>query len=122
MSKENDTPSLAATALAATAAAEAATRKPVLRSVTLQEPIQRGEQTITRVDVRKPRAGELMGVQLAMLVAMDVGALTTVLPRVTLPTLLPQDVANLDPADLLALGMEVSGFFVTQAELASLPA
>jgi hypothetical protein len=90
--------------------------------VPLDEPIRRGEQTIDGVTLRKPRAGELRGVQLAQLMMMDVAALQTVLPRITTPTLTAHDVGNLDPADLMELALKVQGFFMTKAERESLPA
>jgi hypothetical protein len=90
--------------------------------VPLDEPIRRGEQTIEGVTLRKPRAGELRGVQLAQLMMMDVAALQTVLPRITTPTLTAHDVGNLDPADLMELALKVQGFFMTKAERESLPA
>lgn len=90
--------------------------------VPLDEPIQRGEQIIEGVTLRKPRSGELRGVQLAQLMQLDVASLQTVLPRITQPILTPQDVANLDPADLLSIAGVMAGFFLTKAERASLPA
>jgi hypothetical protein len=84
-------------------------------TITLEEPLQRGTQTITEVTVRKPKAGELRGTQLVNLLHMDVAALETVLPRITQPTLTKADVANLDPADLTQFGVEVSGFLLTRA-------
>lgn len=84
-------------------------------AITLDTPIQRGEQTITTVTVRKPAAGELRGVALTDLIQMDVAALTKVIPRVTTPTLLEQDVARMDPADLLQLGTEIAGFLLPKA-------
>jgi hypothetical protein len=81
-------------------------------TVTLDEPITRGTQVITHVTVRRPRAGELRGVQLVNLLQMDVGSLQTVLPRVTVPTLTGPEVQNLAPADLVQLGTEVAGFLL----------
>lgn len=89
-------------------------------TVTLDEPIVRGDQKITSVTVRKPAAGELRGISLADLLKLDVGALHTVLPRITAPTLTTQDVAQMDVADLAQLGSEVVGFFLTKADRASL--
>jgi hypothetical protein len=84
-------------------------------TITLEEPIERGTQTITHVTVRKPKSGELRGTQLVNLLHMDVAALEVVLPRITQPTLTKADVANLDPADLTQFGVEVSGFLLTRA-------
>lgn len=84
--------------------------------ITLDEPIKRGEQTITEVRLRKPKAGELRGTQLVNLLHMDIGALETVLPRITMPTLTKHEVANLDPADITQFGTELSGFLLTKAK------
>lgn len=84
-------------------------------SVTLETPIKRGDTTIDSVAVRKPQSAELRGVSLQDLVTLEVGSLIRVLPRVTLPTLLPQEVEQMDPADLLALGAEVVGFLMPAA-------
>ncbi|WAC70791.1 phage tail assembly protein [Roseateles sp. SL47] len=84
-------------------------------SITLDQPIQRGDQTITTVELRKPRAGELRGVSLFDLVRMDVSAAQTVLPRITIPTLTRQEVDGLDPADLFQLAAEVSAFLSPKA-------
>lgn len=98
--------------------------KPTTVTVTLEYPIQRGEQKITAITLRRPRAGELRGVKLMDLLQMDVAALHVVLPRVTSPVLTAHDVAALEPADMMQLGAEVSGFFMTKAaaEAAGLPA
>ena len=39
-----------------------------------------------------------------------------VLPRITSPTLTPQDVSGLDLVDLTALGTGVLGFFMSKAD------
>jgi hypothetical protein len=82
---------------------------------TLDEPIVRGNQTITQVTLRRPKSGELRGVTLSDLVNLDVTALSRVLPRISSPTLTELDVANLDPADLVQLGGIFSGFLMTKA-------
>ena len=80
--------------------------------VPLDEPIKRGEQVIASVTVRKPSSGELRGVSLVDLANVNVVALQQVLPRITNPTLTTHDVAQLDPADLMSLGVEVASFLV----------
>lgn len=85
-------------------------------TVTLDVPIKRGSQTVTQVQVRLPKSGELRGVSLVALLQMDVGALQTVLPRITTPMLTKADVDNLDPADLVQLGTEVSNFLLPKAD------
>lgn len=85
-------------------------------TVTLDEPIKRGDTTITEVKLRKPKAGELRGVSLVDLGNLNVLALQQVLPRITSPTLTSHEISNLDPADLLSLGAEVGYFLVRKAD------
>ncbi|WP_369969867.1 phage tail assembly protein [Stenotrophomonas rhizophila] len=90
--------------------------------IELDVPIQRGEQLIESLQLRKPDAGSLRGIKLVDLLQMDVGAISTLLPRITTPILTAADVAKLDPADLVAVGQEVVTFFMSKATRESLPA
>ena len=110
---EATTDNTAITSTEAAALAEAvAQRDP--NTVTLDTPIKRGKGFITEVTLRKPSAGELRGVSLAELLQMKVDALQTVLPRITNPILHKQDMATLDPADLVNMGTVVVGFLLTK--------
>lgn len=82
------------------------------KTVTLDYPIQRGEQEIDTITVRRPRAGELRGINAADVLQLNVDALIKLLPRITTPMLTEQDVNQMDPADLVQLGGEVAGFLV----------
>jgi len=84
--------------------------------IILDEPIKRGDSLITELTVRKPKAGALRGVSLIDLANLSVTALQVVLPRITEPTLTAHDIANMDPADLLAVGAEVGAFLVSKAD------
>lgn len=84
-------------------------------AITLDEPLKRGEQAITSVSVRKPASGELRGVALSDLLNLDVNAVIKILPRVTTPSLTEQEVARLDPADLVQLGSKVAGFLLPKS-------
>lgn len=86
-----------------------------VKTVVLDMPLQRGEQTINSIGLRRPRAGELRGVSLAALLQLEVGALQAVLPRITVPTLTRPEVERLDAADLVALGTEVAAFLLPKA-------
>ena len=81
--------------------------------IDLDTPIPR-KKAITRITLRKPRAGELRGVSLAALVQMDVIALQRVLPRITDPVLTDAEIQAMDPADLLHCGAAVSTFLIPQ--------
>lgn len=85
-------------------------------TVTLEEPIVRGEQKIESISLRKPAAGELRGLKLNELLNADVGAVLALLPRISSPTLTPQETAELDPVDLAAVTSEVIGFFLSKAQ------
>ena len=103
----------AITSTEAAAVAEAVSQRDP-NTVTLDTPIKRGNGFITEVTLRKPSAGELRGVSLAELLQMKVDALQTVLPRITNPILHKQDMATLDPADLVNMGTVVVGFLLTK--------
>lgn len=82
------------------------------KTVTLDQAIQRGDTTITEIQLRKPKAGEMRGLNMTDVVQMDVNALTKLLPRITTPMLTETEIGNMDPADLMQLGSEVSTFLV----------
>ena len=81
-------------------------------TVTLDTPIVRGAQTITEITLRKPVSGELRGTSLSALVSLDIDALVKVLPRIATPQLTEFDVRELDPADLVQLGVTFADFLL----------
>nr|WP_329760957.1 phage tail assembly protein [Stenotrophomonas geniculata] len=90
--------------------------------IVLETPIQRGEQVIRSVRLRKPNAGELRGLKLHELAQMDVTALVTLLPRISQPLLTQHDASRLEPADLVEIARVIGGFFEPKASKESLPA
>lgn len=100
------------TSVEVAAAEPAEIKNPNQETVPLDSPILRGQQTITEVVVRKPMSGSLRGVSLVELINLDVLALRKVLPRITTPTLTEAEIERMDPADLVQLGVAVSGFLV----------
>ncbi|NIJ70599.1 phage tail assembly protein [Xanthomonas sp. 60] len=86
--------------------------------VVLEEPLKRGDQVITEVELRKPKSGALRGVKLTDLLSMDVDCVAIVLPRISSPTLTTADVRELDPVDLVALATVLGTFFVSKTERA----
>lgn len=91
-----------------------------MSKVTLQTPIERKDGPVTEVVVTRPGVGQLRGLAMTDIVRMDVNALVKLLPRVTQPPLLPDEVAALDPADFMELGGALVGFFMSQASLKAL--
>jgi hypothetical protein len=88
----------------------------ISKSITLDEPIKRGDDFISEITIRRPKSGELRGVSLMDLGNLSVAALQTVLPRITQPTLTAHEVAGMDPADLTEIGAEVAIFLVKRAD------
>ena len=86
--------------------------KAVTENVELDTPLTRGSQSVTEIQVRKPKSGALRGVSLTDVLQMDVGALTRVLPRITEPALSEAEIRDMDPADLVQLGGVVAGFLL----------
>lgn len=84
-------------------------------SVPLDSPLTRGKTVIDVITLRKPMSGELRGVHLAELLNMDVATLMKVIPRISSPALTNQEAAAMDPADLLACGVKISGFLLQKA-------
>lgn len=79
-------------------------------TVVLDSPIQRAGQTIDAITLRKPAAGELRGLSLVSVLNMEVETLATLLPRISSPTIHKPEVLAMDPADILAAGIEIAGF------------
>ncbi|MYM70544.1 phage tail assembly protein [Pseudoduganella sp. FT55W] len=86
---------------------------------TLTSPLQRGNQTITDVTLRRPLAGELRGTKLTAIVDLDIDSMAKVFPRITTPMLTEQDVYRLDPADILQLGGLFNAFFLPKEQPAN---
>ncbi|MFG5777714.1 phage tail assembly protein [Comamonas sp. J-3] len=96
-------------------AATVATTNPVAKvrkstNITLLEPIERGAQTITQVQVLKPRVGDLRGFQLSDLLGSKTEALVKLLPRITQPTINEAEFWAMDADGLVQFAVEVIGF------------
>lgn len=86
-----------------------------MTSITLVPAITRGTgdkaKTHSEISLRKPKSGELRGLAISDLIRMDVGALITLIPRISSPALTKEEVEALDPSCLADIGIEVTGFF-----------
>ncbi len=88
--------------------------------VPLQTPIKRKGETITTLQLMKPRTADLRGLALADLLTMKADAVAVLLPRISVPTLMKHEVDDMDPADLVSCSVEVAGFLVPKAAMDSL--
>ncbi|CCG88480.1 phage tail assembly protein [Erwinia piriflorinigrans] len=89
--------------------------------VLLDTPVLRGKTTISEIVLHKPQSGALRGTRLQAIMDMDVAAMMTIIPRISTPALTAQEMAELDPADLTALSIEVVTFLLKKSVLAGLP-
>lgn len=90
--------------------------RPLFETVKLSLPISRGETSIDSLNIRRPRSGELRGLSLQDIMTTDIVAMLTLIPRVSEPSLTPDEVNNLDPADLSEIAGAIRGFFMTTGE------
>lgn len=86
--------------------------------VELDEPINRGGQKISKITLRRPKAGALRGLSLMNVANMEVSTLIKLLPRISDPVLTEYDINNMDPSDLTALGVEVASFLPQKSMMA----
>lgn len=86
-------------------------------TITLEQPIPRGDTTIDQLTLRKPSAGELRGASLADLLQMDVNAVIKVLPRIATPTLTEAELRGLAACDLVSLATAVVNFLLPRSAM-----
>ncbi|WP_336981612.1 phage tail assembly protein [Altererythrobacter fulvus] len=84
--------------------------------ITLSEPIQRGDEKIAAIVLRKPRTGELRGLSMQDLMNARVSAVLDVLPRIATPPITQAEADALDPADAAACAGAIIDFFLTPAD------
>lgn len=103
---------------AATPQTAPASADPGLETISLETPIRRGDQVITQISLRKPKARELRGLQVQSLVQGDVNAVMALVPRISVPPLVAQEVEDLSIEDLGVISGVVLGFFMSKADRA----
>lgn len=94
----------------------AASNQPVWKECTFETGFTRGEEQITKVRLRKPKGGELRGLNLQDLMRADVNAIITILPRISDPIMTVADAENLDADDIAEAGGVITGFFFNSGQ------
>lgn len=85
-----------------------------IHTVQLSQPIVRASgEPIDKLEVRRPKAGELRGLKVDELFNADINALFVLLPRITSPVLVQDHLEQLELCDLMELAGIVRGFFMT---------
>lgn len=85
-----------------------------IAEVVFTNPIERGEQKIASVQLREPRTGELRDLKMVDLAQLDANSLIKLLPRITIPPLMQNEVEGLKPSDFFALATEVANFLLPE--------
>lgn len=89
-------------------------------TITLDRPIKRGEsQLIESIMVREPGPGELRGLDIQDLMTGDINALLAVVPRVTVPPLITEEVERMKLSDLVQVTGALRGFMMSEEEQAA---
>ena len=89
-----------------------------LNTVTLVNPVTIDGNQVSEITVRKPMGGDLRGLKLTDILQMDMNAMTKLLPRITQPSLSPQQLqTDIEPEDLTDLCSKVVLFFVRREQL-----
>jgi len=83
-----------------------------LVTVTLEEPVIRGDQKIAELGLRRPRSGELRGLSMIDIVQLKIDAVHDLLPRITVPPLTNPEVLNLSVSDLFTISTKIADFFI----------
>ncbi len=87
------------------------------KTVTLSQPVQRGDTTITCVTLREPSAGDMRSLKLTEVMQMDVATMQRLIPRISDPGLAPDELAALPGGDFVTLSATVIGFFFTEEQM-----
>lgn len=85
---------------------------PKLQTVELDEPIKRGEMLIEQVTLRQPNGGEMRGLSMMDIVQMKTEALFVLVPRISDPILLPNELKQMNPADLMQIATVIAQYYV----------
>lgn len=86
-------------------------------SVILSKPIKRGDQEITTITINDniKQAGSLRGLRLVDVLNFDFDAVSTLLTRITTPSLTSSDVGSMATGDFTALCEEITPFLAKPA-------
>ncbi|MBX9661914.1 phage tail assembly protein [Novosphingobium sp.] len=85
-------------------------------TLTLEYPIQREGGPIAQLTLRKPKGGELRGLNIQSLMAGDVVSVITLLPRISMPIITAHEASQLEAEDIAEAAGTISLFFMSKAQ------
>lgn len=83
--------------------------------IKLFAPIQRNDETVTHITLRRPLAPDLRGFAMQDLVRGDVASVQALIPRISTPKLIEREAKEMDPADLMSITTEIIDFLAGAA-------
>ncbi len=87
----------------------------------LLEPLENGEETLKKITLREPKAGEMRGLKSVKVLESDSNSLNVLLERITTPILTKQQIESLCFTDLINLHMEIISFFQLRDSQIAIP-
>ena len=85
-------------------------------TLVLQNPIQREGGPISLLTLRKPKAGELRGLNIQSLMVGDVTSVLALLPRIASPIITAHEASQLEAEDIAEAAGIIMLFFMTSAQ------
>ena len=92
------------------------------RKITLAAAVKVDGKETREITLRCPKAGEVRGLMLSQVLAMETGAMLRLLSRITQPPLSEAQLGDMTPADFMALAGEAVLFFVSPKQRAEIEA
>lgn len=80
--------------------------------IPLRKPITRGETKVSSIMLREPDGVALMGVELFDLMRMNTTEIVKLLPRISEPPLITEEVKTMSGNDLFSVGQEIAAFLL----------
>ena len=86
---------------------------PDIIDVPLERPLSRGDSKVEQLRLRRPKSGDLRGISIAKLGQLDYDEVRTLLPRISEPRLIGEEVDAIDPADMIEIAGAITDFLFT---------
>lgn len=90
-----------------------------LELIVLKTPIKRGSANVSGVMLRRPEFADLEGVSMVELASGQIEAIQVILPRVTKPSILSEEIEQLDINDLERMTAYICLFLLTKKQRAA---
>lgn len=86
--------------------------RPRTVAIDLETPLTVAGETVTRLTLRRPLAGELRGVEISALIRMEADAVLSFLPQICQPNVTTGDLEQMDAFDFGEVAGTLASFFL----------